>query len=311
MNYIGIDIGGTNIKLALVDLGGEEPAIVSRSSFKFAHMPGDELCARIKEHSEKLCEEAGTDMSAIGGIGLSVPGSIDQTGEILLHAYNMGYHGVALKRQLAKLIPDTEIEMLNDANAAVLAELCAGSLKGCRNALLLTIGTGVGSGLILDGKVFNGGQNRGCELGHLPYRNGGEPCTCGQTGCLETYVSATRIAKQGRELMGEKYADAKAVLDASVEGNDTARCIIAAYIDDLANVIAGLCCAFDPERIALGGGFSAAGDVLYGPLNRLVAERNFYRVPYDIVPAKFLNDAGVIGAAYQVKLTRQENDTKI
>ena len=84
-----------------------------------------------------------------------------------------------------------------------------------------------------------------------------------------------------------------------------------AYIDDLANVIAGLCCAFDPERIALGGGFSAAGEVLYGPLNRLVAERNFYRVPYEIVPARFLNDAGVIGAAYYAQLTSYENDNKI
>ena len=311
MYYIGIDIGGTNIKLALIDLDNGEPHIEARSSFQFAHRPCDELCELIKEHSQTMCREAGIAPDSVNGIGLSVPGSIDQTGEILLHAYNMGYHGVALKRVLSRMMPGTEISMLNDANAAALAELNAGSLKGCRNALLLTIGTGVGSGVILDGKVFNGGQNRGCELGHLPFRNGGDPCTCGQSGCLEVYTSATRIARQGRELMGEKYADAKAVLDASVEGNETARLIIDAYIDDLANVIAGLCCAFDPERIALGGGFSAAGEILYGPLNRLVGERNFNRVPYQIVPARFLNDAGVIGAAYYAQLTSTANDNKI
>ena len=311
MYYIGIDIGGTNIKLALVDTDSSEPVIAARPSFLFDHMPCDKLCANIKKHVLKMCRETGTDLSSVGGIGLSVPGSIDQTGEILLHAYNMGYHGIALVRELKKVLPGPEIAMLNDANAAALAELKAGVFKGCRNALLLTIGTGVGSGLILNGKVFNGGQNRGCEIGHLPFRNGSDPCTCGQTGCLEVYVSATRLARQGRELMGEKYADAKAVLDASLEGNETARGIIDSYISDLADVIAGLCCALDPEKIALGGGFSAAGEVLYAPLNRLVAERNFYKVPYEIVPAKFLNDAGVIGAAYQAKLTQQGKNNNI
>ena len=303
MLYIGVDIGGTNIKLGLVDIKEDGPVFLARSHFLFGHMPCAGLCAQIKAHTEKMAEEAGISPDDIAGIGLSVPGSIDPSGEMILHAYNMGYHGVPVKPELKKLFPKTGIAMINDANAAALAELYAGALKGCRNALMLTIGTGLGSGVILDGKVFNGGQGRGCELGHLSFRDGGDPCTCGQTGCMEVYTAATRIAKQGGELLGEQYADAKAVLDLCLSGNQIAKAIIDSYIDDLSSAIAGLCCAFDPEKIALGGGFSAAGDVLYKPLNEQVAVKNFNRIPYPIVPARFLNDAGVVGAAYHVQLT--------
>ena len=186
MTYIGIDIGGTNVKLALIEIGSGEPEIIERSAFPFAHRECGDLCKKIREHSEVMADKAGIAMDDVSGIGLSVPGSVDQTGEILLHAYNMGYHGVPIKKELQKHFPGKKIAMLNDANAAALAELYAGALKGCKNALLLTLGTGVGSGVILDGRLFNGGQNRGCELGHLPFRNGGDPCTCGSTGWLRS-----------------------------------------------------------------------------------------------------------------------------
>ncbi len=303
MKYIGVDIGGTNVKMGLVDLSGDDPAIIARSAFLFGRKPCEELCRAIKEHSEKMAADAGIRIGDISGVGLSVPGSIDRDGESILHSYNLGYHNVPIRAELQKLFPGKKISMANDANAAAFAELHAGSLKGCRNALLLTIGTGLGSGVILDGKVFNGGQGRGCELGHMTFRVGGIQCNCGQSGCMDVYLSATRIARDGRELLGEEYADAKAVLDLSNSGDPTAKKIMDSYLDDLSTAIAALCCTFDPERIALGGGFSAAGDALYVPLNKLVARKNFHRIPYDIVPARFLNDAGVLGAAYHVHLT--------
>ena len=303
MKYIGVDIGGTNIKLGLVDLEGEDPVIMARSAFLFDHKMCSELCGAIKYHTEIMAADAGIGTDDILGIGLSVPGSIDREGESILHSYNMGYHNVPIKAELQKLFPGKKISMANDANAAAFAELHAGSLKGCLNALLLTIGTGLGSGLILDGKVFNGGQGRGCELGHMTFKVGGIPCNCGQSGCMDVYLSATRIAREGREILGEEYADAKAVLDLSKKGDPTAKKIMDSYLDDLSTAIAALCATFDPERIALGGGFSAAGDALYVPLNKLVAQKNFHRIPYEIVPARFLNDAGVLGAAYHVHLT--------
>ena len=301
--YLGIDIGGTNIKLGLVDLNGSDPVIVQRSSFPFAGMSYKDLCRAITDNTEKMLESSGLKLRDITGAGLSVPGLIDPENGIILHAYNLGYHDVPIRSELLKDLPGIKIAMTNDANAAALAELHAGALKGCRNAMLLTIGTGLGAGLILDGKVFNGGQGHGCEIGHMPFKDGGKLCSCGRRGCMEAYASASSIAERGRELLGEEYADAKAVLDLYAAGNKTAGRIIDSYLDDLSSVIAGLCNAFDPEKIAVGGGFSAAGDILYGPLNSLVAKKNFFGVPYKIVPARFLNDSGILGAAYHVHLT--------
>ena len=303
MKYIGVDIGGTNIKMGLVDISGDEPVIVAGSAFLFGQKPCGQLCESIKDVSEKLAQQAGISPEEIAGIGLSVPGSIDREGERILHSYNMGYHNVPIRAELQKLFPGKKISMANDANAAAFAELYAGSLKGCRNALLITIGTGLGSGVILDGKVFNGGQGRGCELGHMTFKTGGIQCNCGQSGCMDVYLSAARIAREGRELLGEGYADAKSVLDLSKSGDPAAKKIMDSYLDDLSTAIAALCAAFDPEKIAIGGGLSAAGDALYVPLNKLVAQKNFHRIPYDIVPAKYLNDAGILGAAYHVHLT--------
>lgn len=292
----GIDIGGTNIKVALVEMS-EDPVIASKTSFPFGHMPCDKLCSGIASAIDKLLAEQGKTIKDLGSIGLTVPGSIDQSGDVLLHAYNMGYHNVPVRTELAKLFPDTPVKMINDAKAAALAELKVGALKGCRTALMLTIGTGLGTGIILDGKVFNGGTNRGCEAGHLPFRDGDLPCTCGRTGCLEVYTSATWIANQGRAKLGEEYADAKAVKDAALAGNTVAKAIIDEYVDNLATAVAGLCNVIDPEKVALGGGFSYSGDILYVPLRKLVAERNFFKAEYEIIPARFRNDAGVIGAA--------------
>ena len=294
MINVGIDIGGTNIKAALVDVS-DDPVIAAKTSSSSANteVRDSSIAAAIGQ----LLDEQGMKISEVGSIGLTVPGSLDQSGDVLLHAYNMGYHNVAVRPELAKHFPNTPVRMINDAKAAALAESKVGALKGCRTAILLTIGTGLGTGIILDGKVFNGGTNRGSEAGHLPFRDGDLPCTCGRRGCLEVYTAATWIANQGRARMGEEYADAKAVRDAAVSGDPEAKAIMDEYVDDLATAIAGLCNVFDPERIALGGGCSYSGDILYVPLRKLVAERNFYRAEYDIVPARFRNDAGVIGAA--------------
>ncbi len=297
MLYAGVDIGGTNIKVALIEIGKGDPKVLSKTSFPFAKAPCDALCENIAISIRQLLFRDGKDIPDLKGIGLTVPGSIDQAGEVLLHAYNMGYHNVPVKAELQKHFPDTHINMINDAKAAALAELKAGAFKGKKNALLLTLGTGLGTGLILDGKVFNGGCNRGSEIGHLPFKYGADHCTCGMDGCMEVYTSATWIAKQGRDRLGENFADAKAVKDAAAAGDLVAREIFDEYTDNLATAIAGLCNVFDPEIVALGGGLSAAGDMLYEPLKKLVAQRNFFKNEYEIVPAKTLNDAGVIGAA--------------
>lgn len=295
MLRIGIDIGGTNIKLAVVEIK-DSPEIIVKDIFPFENAPCGLLCSRIYEHSVSMLNSCGYALSDIDLVGLTVPGNVDQSEEILLHAYNMGYHNVPMKAELSKYFENIPIRMLNDANAAALAEYHAGALKSCDTSLLLTLGTGLGFGLIIDGKLFNGGQNRGSEGGHLPFRNGDRPCTCGLTGCMECYTSVNRIIRQAKEKIGPHIENAKMVIDLAEAGDRDAMGIMDEYIDDLSTIIAGLCNAFDPQRIAVGGGISAAGDILFSKLSGLVEQKNYFRAHYDIVPAQFLNDAGVIGA---------------
>ena len=294
----GVDIGGTNIKVALVDTAGELPVVIESIGFPFAGMDPRALCERIGSGIRELAERLGPDTHAPQRIGVTVPGSLSSDGRTIVHAYNLGYHDVPFADMLSEQFPDTPVNLMNDAKAAALAELKAGSLKGCRTALMLTLGTGLGGGLILGGEVFNGGLGRGSEPGHVPFAKGGILCGCGQRGCAERYTSATRLAELGRERLGEDYADAKAVKDAAEAGNAAAQEILDEYIDDLATLVAGFCNLLDPERVSIGGGFSASGDILFVPLRRLVAEKTFGHVYYEIVPARFLNNAGVIGAAY-------------
>ena len=298
MLRIGVDIGGTNIKLAVVKMD-DSPGIAARDIFLFEHVSCDVLCRRIFDHSLNMLENIGRSLSDLELVGVSVPGSIDQSESILLHAYNMGYHNVPLKAELSKLFGDIPIRMINDANAAALAEYHAGALKGCDTSILLTLGTGLGFGLILNGKLFNGGQNRGAEAGHLPFRNGDRPCTCGLSGCLECYTSANWIIQQAREKIGPRIENARQLIELAKEGDKAANDILDEYIENLSTIVAGLCNTFDPQRIAIGGGISASGDILFSRLEELVEKKNFFRAHYDIVPAHYLNDAGVIGAVLE------------
>ena len=303
MFLLGTDIGGSSVKLALenADDGYE---IVSRSSFPFEGQPAEEMCLQIRGAADSMLAETGLSDSDIAGVGLCVPGNIDKDRSTVVNAYNLGFHNVPLKDLVSWRFPGREVSLMNDADAAALAEYKAGALEGCRSAMLLTLGTGLGAGLILDGKIFLGGCGRGFELGHMPFKNGGDPCTCGLEGCMERYVSASRLARDGARVLGETFSTARAVTDAARSGNKKAKKLLNDYIDDLSDAIAGICNIFDPERIAIGGGLSAAGDILFAPLSDLVEKKNFYRARYDIVPARFLNDAGVLGAAFSVGLTK-------
>lgn len=302
MFILGTDVGGSSVKLALIDT--EDLGIVSRGTFTFDGQPAEEMCLQIRGEADRMLSESGLDDSDIKGVGVCVPGNIDADRSTVINAYNLGFHNVPLKELILERFPGREVSLMNDADAAALAEHRAGALKGCCSAMLITLGTGLGAGLILGGEIFLGGNGRGFELGHMPFRNGGDQCTCGLRGCMERYISASRLARDGARTLGETYGTARAVTDAARSGNKKAQKLLSAYIEDLSDAIAGICNVFDPERIAIGGGLSAAGDILFGPLTDLVEKKNFYRARYDIVPARFLNDAGVLGAALSVSLTK-------
>lgn len=308
MIHLGFDIGGTNIKAGLVSCEGR---LLMKSTRPFPKQDDSACVALMETMAAQLLKEADLSLSDVADIGVAVPGSIDPAGEVVLHAYNLGFHNVHLKAAVSRLYPDIPVTMANDANAAALAELYGGAFSGKKTALLLTLGTGVGAGLILGGKMFNGGRGNGVEIGHMTLDYRGAQCSCGSRGCLETLCSAAWLVQQGRReaqanprgaiagcVSGRMESiSAKTVADCARMGDAKAAAIFDQYVEYLSQGIASIANILDPEVIALGGGVSLAGDILYPPLRQKVKEKVFFKCEYQIVPAVWGNDAGIIGAA--------------
>lgn len=308
MYQIGVDIGGTNIKIGLVD---GQLNIVRRVSIPFPHLDGAAVSAQIAAACRSLLHEQGCDESSLSSVGVIVPGSIDPTGAVVLNAYNLGFHNVPLKQQLQECFAAVPVFLANDADGAGLAELGRGAFVGCRTAVLFTLGTGVGGGLILGGKMFSGGMKQGVELGHMPLVAGGEACTCGSRGCIEAYCSATALAREGVRAMeahpesllavrsggNAKVIDAKFVVDCAKEGDAAAKAVFDRFIDYLGSACISMIHLLDPEVIAIGGGLCYAGEFLFEPLRANVDKKCFFAKHAKIVPAVMGNDAGIIGAA--------------
>ena len=310
MYQIGVDIGGTNIKIGLVD---DSLEILEQTSIPFPHEGAQTVADRLAEAVRGVLSAAGITEAQLQSIGVVIPGSIDPTGEVVINAYNLGFHDVPLQAIMQARFPGVPVYIANDANGAALAELYKGAFVGCKTAVLFTLGTGFGGGIILDGKMFNGGMNHGVELGHAYLVDGGEPCTCGNYGCVERYCSATAIIRMARELCAVhpeseivkvcegdlNRVNAKVVFDAAKNGDEIALKVFHRYVKYLGQLVASLVNCIDPEVIVLGGGVSKAGDFL---LDAVRAEARRY-VLYKTLPsarielAKLGPDAGIIGAA--------------
>ena len=308
MYQIGVDIGGTYIKIGLVD---DRLEIVRRTSIPFPHEDGEAVANRIASEVRGLLEAHGVPETQLASVGVIVPGSIDPTGAVILNAYNLGFHNVPFKAQLQARFSGTPVYLANDADGAGLAELGRGAFVGCQTAVLLTLGTGVGGGLILGGKMFSGGKRQGVELGHMPLVAGGEACSCGNLGCIEAYCSATALARDGVRAMeahpesllatasggDPNRIDAKFVIDSAKAGDQTAMAVFDRFVDHLGSACIAMIHLLDPEVIAIGGGVCGAGEFLFAPLRANVAGKCFYSDFAKIVPAAMGNDAGMIGAA--------------
>ena len=308
MYQIGVDIGGTNIKIGLVD---EALEIVARGSIPFPQAAGEVVADKLASAIRALLADAGVGEQQLESIGIVIPGSIDPSGKTIIDAYNLGFHGVPFQPMMAERFPNTPVYMANDANGAALAELYKGAFVGCKTAVLFTLGTGLGGGIILNGKMFNGGLNQGVELGHAYLIDDGESCTCGNHGCMEAYCSATGLARDGRRAMlshpesmlyqtsggDESKVDARFVIDCAKAGDETARAVFDAYLGHLSSACASIYNILDPEVLAIGGGVCGAGDFLFEPLQQLVTDKCFYKTRGKLVPAVMGNDAGIVGAA--------------
>ncbi len=306
--YGGIDLGGTFIKCGIVDEEGniltkdKIPTGVGRSYWEVI----EDMANLIK----KLAKEANVK---IEGVGVGSPGMIDSVNGIVVYSNNFGWRNVPLKAELEKYL-NVPVRVTNDANAAALGESFCGAGKKYRSMVLVTLGTGVGSGIVLDGKLFEGNGSAGAELGHMVIHTGGEKCTCGRYGCLEAYASATALIRFTRNAMkvhngsvmwklcngNLEVVDGKTAFDGMRQGDETATNVVKNYISNLAAGIVNIANIFRPEIILIGGGICKENEALLKPLREIMSKELFGgegNVPVELSVATLGNDAGICGAA--------------
>lgn len=316
--YIGVDIGGTNIAAGIV---GEDFKILRKSSIKtLAPRSAESICDDIAVMCRKLCEEAGIPFGDIVGIGAACPGLVKDG--VVGFASNLRFENVPLKHLLEERT-GKPCAVCNDANAAALAEYVDGAGKGYRSLVAVTIGTGVGGGIVLNGRIWEGFNGAGAEIGHIVTVPGGRLCTCGNRGCLETYCSATALINDTREAMvndptsklwevtgGTDNVNGQSAYIAAGMGDPTAKRVIGKFIKYLSIGVANIVTLLQPEVVCIGGGMSAEGETLIAPLSELVSQsgviKSLAKKP-KIKAAGLLNDAGIVGAAADIIADIKEN----
>ena len=303
LKYIGIDLGGTNIAVGVCDDIGN---ILHRTSAKTnAAQPVEELVSDIADTVFSLLKAHSLTMSDIAAVGMGTPSCIDPKSGLLVNANNLGWRNVPLYDEMKKHF-DVPVFIQNDAACAVLGEMRSGAAKGCENVLMVTLGTGVGGGIILGGRLWNGCDNMGVEIGHTKLVYGGLKCSCGQRGCLEQYASATALIRQYNETTNGSVSSAKEIFDRAESGEETALAVIDSFADYLAAGLSSLIAVFRPEIILIGGGLCVQEKLLLKPLESKLMDCTFAAKEIGIprvCAAKLGNDAGMIGAAM---LCRQE-----
>lgn len=310
MFTIGIDLGGTNIVAAVVD---EKYNIIAKAKTPTAVPRSAEL---IFDDIAKVCKEAvekaGLTMNDISSVGLGTPGTVNSDG-VIEFANNLNFDNVPAKDMIIERLGDKPVYVANDANCAALGEAYAGCGNGAKNFIAVTLGTGVGSGVIIDGKIVTGVNNAGGECGHMVIVVDGEACTCGRHGCWEAYASATALINQTKKAM-EQYPDSvmhqlakeegkvsgKTAFDAMRRGDIAGIKVVDQYIKYVACGIINLVNALQPEIICVGGGICNEGETLLAPVRAFIDKEQYAMnstKKTKVCKAQLGNDAGIIGAA--------------
>lgn len=309
--YIGIDLGGTFVKYGLVGEGGEiieKGKVPTPAGCRYAETMEVIVSAvrRLAKHGALVC-----------GLGIGVPGVVDGVKGIVRLSGNLGWENKPLAEDMSERLGILAV-LTNDANAAAFGEYACGAGSEYKSVVLLTLGTGVGSGIVLNGRLYEGSAGAGAELGHEVIRFGGEKCACGRRGCFEAYASATALIKQTKRAMEKdrqsmlwrlcggdiNNVNGKTVFDAATMGDAAAKRVVNNYLRYLSEGLANIANAFRPEAILIGGGISAQGESLTKPLqkrvDKLMLGHGAY-APVKIKTASLGNDAGLVGAAMLVK----------
>lgn len=317
--YLGLDVGGTNIVAGVIDANFN--MLSKESTPTRAGRSVEEITFDMADISKKAVAAAGFTLENISSWGIGMPSYVNPKTNRLVHANNFGWKNIPIYEYLEKHI-QLPTYIANDANCAAYGEVLAGAARNYTDAIMLTLGTGVGGGIVLDKKIYSGFDNMGAELGHTKLVYNGVRCTCGQKGCLESYCSSTALIRRTKEAVEEQpdtlimelcnqdkmQIDGEVVFEAAKKGDTLAVQIIDEYISYLAAGISTFITIFRPEVIILGGGMAHAGDFLLEPLNERLYTSTFAAeeigVP-KVIRAKLGNDSGIIGAAFLEKTMKK------
>jgi glucokinase len=304
-----LDLGGTKIASAILS----DDSIIARDYHLTCADKGvTQVISRMVLSLKHLLEKTGLRLSQVESICIASAGIIDMERGVVTASPNLpGWHNVPLRDRIKESF-GINTYLINDASAAALGEYTLGAGKNCSNLVYVTVGTGIGGGIIVNGELYLGACGSAGEVGHMTIKAGGPKCYCGNTGCLETFASGSAIAREARRLIGQGRASsitkmvgdidsitAREVSLAAHQGDALAKNIVFRAANDLGTGIANLTNIFNPDTIIIGGGVSKMGELLFGPVRRQVSRRAF-RLPADtvrIVPSKLGDDAGLIGAA--------------
>ena len=310
MVYIGIDVGGTGVQVGVVNEQGE---IIAKDSFPTGvGRPYQEMIRDMADCTRSAVAKAGLTIDDVKAVGVGIPGIGDNKTGHVIFCTNLGWHDVPLRAEYQQCI-DKPVYIDNDATVAGLAESVAGVSANTDSSVFLTLGTGVGGGIVIHGRVWNGFHGVGSEIGHMILKVGGEPCTCGNHGCVERYCSATAIIRMAKEAVAQhpesailtavngdaNAINAKVVFDAAKAGDEVALVVFRAYVSYLSQAISSIMQFLDPEVVVLGGGVSKAGAFLLDAVRAEVPKYLLFKtMPHARIElAKLGPDAGTIGAA--------------
>ncbi|MDR3313458.1 MAG: ROK family protein [Oscillospiraceae bacterium] len=313
MYRIGVDLGGTNISVAVVDEGNDY-AILGRGQRKtLAPRPAEGIMDDIAAAVRDAVADANIPLAAVASIGVGTPGSVSKGSGMIAFANNLAFHHVPAKAMLEERL-GRPVFLDNDANCAALGEALAGSGKGVASFVAITLGTGVGSGIVIDGKIVNGVNDAAGECGHMVINIDGLPCNCGRQGCWERYASATALVEQTRDAMQDhpeslcwqlaegdlENVNGKIPFDAWRAGDPVGSYVVMQYMRYLAVGLGNLINALQPSMICVGGGIGHEQENLLEPLREMVKKERYSiyaPVQTELVSAALGNDAGIIGAA--------------
>ena len=312
MYRIGVDLGGTNIAVGLVN---EKMELVRKMSTPTGvERGGDAIVADMARLARALCEAEGITLDDIAAVGVATPGVANIETGVVEYANNLNFKKFPLAELLSKELGGKTVRIANDANAAAWGEAVAGAAKGTHDSVMITLGTGVGGGVIIDNKIFTGFNSAGAELGHTVIELDGAPCSCGRRGCWEAYSSATALIRMTKEkieecracgrdslMLSAEKVSGRTACDCMRQGDAAAKEVYDRYIKYLAAGITNMINIFQPQVVSLGGGVSNEGQSLIDDLLPIVRRESYGGGMVEELPelriAKLGNDAGIIGAA--------------